>query len=420
MQTVKTILLLDNVSKGVIKTNISTFSAKQVTFINSLQEITDTMLEQTNIVIILEGYLQTHNSLADLKLFKNLLNLYYIFLGADERNLKSMSEISLCYKTDISVLSYSIIEAACYSDRSLESDDAISVNEELNKIANKIINNELRSSTNEFNLAQAYMRLQKELQQKDKALDQLQFEKEQLDNAKLFLEKRNSNLMQGYSEIIQKAIKMNESLKQYEIIFTKNIYQKVNLSKYNNRPIIIYLKEHEHLNYLDKLVETIFNVFRIQLKKSAKVLRLYDNSGCRRILTLPKYYKVLSNRYFNVDIDANDFICKSGDYTRILETLLINRLHLEVLIIVDCKDHNDIIIDGHSILFNLCGRSSSFKALNLRKENTITNDNLVEDALVWNPLEEQDKPKDEEFLELSATPLIQYIIKSFRHYEDFI
>lgn len=115
------------------------------------------------------------------------------------------------------------------------------------------------------------------------------------------------------------------------------------------------------------------------------------------------------------DIETNDFVCKTGDYVRILDALLLNRMHLDVLIIVDCKDHNDTVLSGTHLIFNACGRKSSLDSLRLSAENTITND--ADSKLHWEEYDTSTLGKHEAFISLSSKPVIGIILQSLHQFE---
>lgn len=418
MGKMKVLLLLDDVSKSMIKTNISVMSSRGVTIITTLNEITEDMLKDTRTVIILEGYAMCAYCLSDIRLYKALMGLSFIYIGLDNRWMQVMSQAAECYQADISLLSIDIVQAAYYKDMSFENRDAASAVDDRRALAAEIVGNRMKHTADEAALADALLSVLERERAAEEELDQLQEHAADLENRAGLLERDNESLLEGYSKIVRDAIKMNAALKQYETIFTKNIYQKVNAHSYNERPQIIYLKEHEYFLGLDQLLETLYGVFRIQNRQSVKVLRLYDSSGCRQMLTLPGYYKVLSNRYLSKDIDANDYICKSGDYVRILEMLLLNRLHLDVLIIADCKDHNDLVLAGDVLVYNLCQRYSSFKPLGLSEDNTVTNTRLSgSSVLQWNDYELADFSPDERFITLSARPVVQDMLLESRRFQ---
>lgn len=417
MSMMRAILLLDDVSKTIIKTNISVLSSKGITIVTSLNEITNNLLKSTHTVFVLEGYAMCACSLPDLRLYKALMGLEYIYIGLDEKWLSVMEPISVCYRADITFLNIEIVQAAYYQDSSLETPDIESSIDEGCAIATAVLDHRRDHSTTEVTLSEALLSVlarEDRIRMKQKAAETRLVD---LENRNSLLKRDNDCLLSGYSEIVKEAVQMNNALMQYEIIFTKDIYQKINVHSYNDRPQILYLKEQESFLGLDELIDTLYSVFRIQNRQSVKVLRLYDNSGCRRILTLPKHYKVLTNKYLARDIDANDYVCKSGDYVTILESLLLNRLHLDVLIIVDCKDHNDVVLSGAVLTYNLCQRYSSFKSLGLSEDNTITNTKLDNsDVLQWYDYD-LDGDAEERFIALSARLVIQDILTELRQFQ---
>ena len=141
---------------------------------------------------------------------------------------------------------------------------------------------------------------------------------------------------------------------------------------------------------------------------------MFDSSSSRRLQTLPKYYTVIKNRYKMSDMDTANFLVKTGDYYRILDNLLLNRLHLDVLIIIDSKDHSDTVLSGSYIIYNVCGRKSSLLPLHLSAQNTITNDDT---PLHWENFVTSDLTSSEAFTFLSNQGVIGEILQSITQFE---
>lgn len=412
MDKTQAILLLDDNSKKIVKTNISDFSLHNISFVNNLGEITDEMLSATRNVIILEGFLRGSTGLSDLRLYKALEDLQYFYIGSDELLITEASSIAHVFHADIATLSYDVISAALYKDTSLEEHDKnfVSDSVEFAKLVCKN-NNEFDKKIVELAheyLASAYCitQLNRELKSEHRKVVRLEANNEKVNN-------ENSMLTESYTEMLEKAHALNLSLRDYEHILTKDIYEKLKLHNYPNRPQIIYLKEYEELNHLYSLINTLFEVFRIQGKNSVKVLQLLDSTKCNRAKVLPEYFTLVENGYLLKDIITNDFICKIGDYTRILDTLLTNRAGLNVLIIVDCKDYNDTVIGGSFLQFNMCRNVKHLENYGLISANTIVNNSDNELYLSWDHYENYDsfESNDEKFLFLSAQPIIQKVLE---------
>lgn len=421
----KAILLLDDHSRQIIKTNIAELNLHGIGFVNNLGEISDDMLRETQRVIVLEGYLQETNSLADLRLFKALQKLDYYYIGCSDIWLKEMHTIAVTYKGDITHLDIALIQCALFGDDSLVQENLESKLYNLNySFAQSVLKDmgsydaKVHALASEFINVRDYVGLlQKEIDESAEQANLLQ-----LTNTKLV--KENAKLVTGYSDILFGAKRLNESLKQYEDVLTRDIYEKINLSNYPNKPNILYIKEFEELLGFETLIETLFDVFSWQNKQSVKVLRLYDSSGNRKIATLPKYYKKINGSYLTQDLIVDDFLCKTGDYLRVLNILLTNRSSLDMLIIIDCKDHNDEVLSGSFLQFNTCRNKDHLIPLNLIADNTIVNYHDVENYLCWEDYKEletfSEKEKDKRFLFLSSRELIQKILEMSRLFVESV
>lgn len=412
------ILVLDDVSRERVKSNVSTLISRGIVLINSLSEITTQTLEKTNTVFILEGLLQQNDGFAELKFYKATLGLNYIFLMQKSRWEPLLRDIGRIYKTDIINLDFTILQAAMFDDKSQESTDCTSIFTDTLALAKKISADKKNEYTDTENtLANAFVSMSIRESATNDSMNEMKLYCERLESENAVLRSKNDAYMKEYSNMFAKATQLNTALSQYEVVFTKDIYTKLDLYEHSERPAIIYIKECEWLNGFDKLIETVFNTVRIQNRQSIKVLRLFDSSSSRRLLTLPKYYKIIKNKYKMVDVDANDFVCKTGDYVRILDSLLLNRMHLDVLLIVDSKDHSDTVLSGSHIIFNTCGRLSSVKPLRLSPKNTITNSK--DGDLYWDDFNTENMTKNEAFIYLSSQPVIGTILQSLSTFEGY-
>lgn len=411
----KAILILDDISKEKIKSNVSVLISRGIFLVNSLSEITDTMLKETKTTFVMEGLLQQPDGFAELKFYKAVEGLQYVFLMQKNKWYRVISKLGRLYQTDIVNLNYDILQAASFDDRSLESVADESLIKDGVKTATEICSRDSEYGSEALALSNALLST---IAREDALVEDLstyQLLAEQLQCENEVLRRKNAAYLAEYTKMFDKATQLNSVLSQYEVIFTKDIYTKIDLYSHSERPAIIYLKEYEWLAGFDKLIETLYNAIRIQSKKSVKVLRLFDSSSSRRLLTLPKYYKVIKNQYKMTDIESNNFICKTGDYARILDSLLLNRMHLDVLLIVDCKDHNDTVLSGSHIIFNVCGRKSSLAPLHLSDKNTITNE---DSDLHWEDYDTSEMTKNESFIYLSSKPIVGIILQAVRQFEE--
>lgn len=439
MNKEKVIVLLDENSKTIIKTGISTMSLNGIIFITSLAEINQEITADTKKVVILEGYLTLSNSISDLRLYKEIFELQYYYLGSDERWLGVMKDFAVCFRCDIALLDESLIQAALFQDVSMEGENVSISDSSAVVLARSVLKDTAKESDKAVKLASALLSVLDRESVVNQVLEEKEEQLKTLENQFLYLQKLKDVVLKDYKKVIQSSIGLNKSLQQYEISITRNIYQKINLHAYGNRPSIIYLKEYEELPQVDLLVETLRNVLRLQDQKSVKVLRLYDNSGNRKVDVLPGYYKVIYNKYHVMDVLAEDYLCKTGDYGKILDILLTNKINVDVLIIVDCKDHNDIVLDGVSLQFNLCREVEHARKFGLLPANTILSGDIdvqehessdndhasamsdaEEDYLYWGPYETSSLSKEEEFAFLSARTVIGRMLTIHRYFEQSV
>lgn len=411
------ILLLDSVSRKYIKTNITELGLMGVIIVNNFNEITDEMLQNTNEVIILESYLQNINSFSDLRLFKNLLELKYTFIGVDTELLDTLSVYGNTYNADITTLDFEVIQAALYQDTALENTSDLH-NDYNNNLAfaKKIVSNEDNVDTNIRNMAKQFLANATEIEHLNAKLREMHNNYNRLQDIAAKLSNENNIITADFAAMLNNAVTLNKSLREYERIMSKDIYTKINLHNYPNRPLIIYLKEIEELLHQNSFVETLFEMLRLQGKQSVKVLRLFDSTSCRRVKSLPIYYHKLRNQYLVSDITTHDFISKVGDYTDILDILLTNKTGLDILIIVDCKDFDDVVISGASMYLNLCRNPKNIEAYDLRVDNTIVNGLDDGQHLVWGHYDNYSGllSKEEQFLFLSSRPVMQTVFDLYK------
>ena len=413
MDKTKAILLLDENSKKIIKTNITDFSLYNILFVNNLGEITTDILKETKTVIVLEGFLHNSTGLSDLRLFQALENLRYVVIGKDPLLLEQVKSIASVFQADIATINHEIVEAALYDDTTMQEVSGDDMRNPVMDFAKLILKNEADYDPKFVELANEYLASANCIAEinRDLKIERKKNVTLQANNIKIHTE--NEMLTESYANMMQSALELNSSLEEYEHILTKDVYEKLKLHNYPNRPQIIYLKEYEELNHLYSLIYSLYEVFRIQGKQSVKVLQLFDSHNCRRVKALPSYFKLLENSYLLKDVVTNDFICKIGDYRSILEALLTNRANLDILIIIDCKCHNDVVLSGSFLQFNMCRNAKHLENYELIQANTIVNNCVGEEYLSWDyvPQFNDFEDNEERFLFLSSQPLITKILE---------
>jgi len=414
----KAIILLDSKSKSVIKTSISGLGMTGFRFISSLDGINDEMVSESHSLIVLEGFALMENSFFDLQMYRGLYELQLFFLGS-KKYFQIYSEIAHCFECDLATITPDVIQAALYHDSSVEEKGSADYFDVTGK-ARGILGDRQSYPQPAIDVAVAYLSL----------LDKMEFYRERnvalterngllgLENEKLGQDRRK--LLDGYRQVLADAREMNRALRRYEAIFTKDIYEKVRLLDYVGRPMVLYFKEYEDFINLDGLLETLFNVFRVQKRKSVKVLRLFDSNTSRKLLTLPPYYRVIYSGYLMSDVVSCDFIAKTGNYRHVLEKILLNEAGVDILIIVDSKDFDDTVLTGASLQLNLCREVAHREAFGLDANNTILNEGDEGSGFYWGMYDVDGMSQDEKFVYLSSRGVIRNILGLCRVYEHTV
>lgn len=411
-QECRVLLLFDDASKKAVKTSISVLGTYGIKFIDSLDSIDDEVAEYSTKVVILEGYTTEPSFMSDLVLYKELFGLQYFFLGS-AKYFNALSSVAACYECNIAALDFELLQAAIYGDTSQVAKDSPDYFE-VQSLAEQIVAGVDQHSSEAVSVAKAYlatMDVYKSVSQEKVSL-QNHLKLLETENAKLNTE--NTKLLNGYKDVLVETQKLNASLQRYEQVITKDIYEKIRMHDYINRPKVVYLKEYEDFLNLNELLETLTSTLRLQTRKSVKVLRLFDSSTSRKILTLPGYYKILRNHYLIADVVNSDFLCKSGDYRRIFDKIFMNEAGLDILILVDSKNYDDVVLTGASVHINLCREGANRKKYGLDSANTIVNFDGEEDCLWQYRYDTAKLNNSEKMIYLSSRPVIRKLLDSIR------
>lgn len=405
-------LLLDPVSRKVLKLNLTALSGR-LKIVSTLSEVS-----HNSTLIYLEPFLQTEGSLTELILYKEIFNLDLIYFGSDSDYLNIAKIISNIIKMEISLVDHRALLA------SVEGDTAYLENREMPLIHN--IKNLCDRIKNDDKSTTASLRLVEDALNLSEGIKNLLIENKELSDRNLNslvqldkLSRRLISVEKSYKNLLKSSIELNESMEQLEFVFTKDVYEKIDLSRYPNRPLILYLKEYEELIHMNSLLETLYDVFKNQYKIPVKVLRLFDSGSGKKLATLPSYYTILKNSFKVPEVLSNPFISKIGDYQGILDILLTNDNQVDLLLVVDCKDHMSDIFTGIYPRISLCRNPKNVEKFSLSKNTTIVNNNDVDKSWSWDTYKEYKKLESEDlFLFLSSRPLIQNIVSVYKHYAN--
>lgn len=407
------ILVLDEDVKASLQSSIYNLTIYGVTIINSITELTKEMLESTNKVVFLGAI--NYNSLENLKFYKEVLELDYYFISDDELILDLVSDFCKCFYLNYVSIDSNLLYAVLMDDKveqnkyrpietkltrkeELEKNLAVATNEDKIKcLKEMILYNDLLSSklSNEKDLKDKIAHLELDLINRITELDLVQ---------------------SAYDDLLEKVLKQNSVLKDYEIYLTEDLYKSVSTSKYPNRPKILYFKEFQPLIHEYSFFKTLFDMFRVQAKKSCKVVRLHDSHDLVRIKTLESRYKLVNSKFLESDIINSDFILSYGNYSKLFDVLLTNKGGLDILIILDCKSFDETVVeDSEMVYFNICRNPNVMETLGLKSVNTINNNNR-DSIMSWDTYEEFDSIKSpgDKFTFLASRDVIKRIYSLYK------
>lgn len=407
----KAVVLLDNISRQNIKISLNELSKLGVSFINQIEDLLEMELNTENVILIMGDYLNVPVSKSKLKLYMRYLDARFVLLTNEKSKIIMCSNFIEIYRCDYTQLNSELVNAILLHDSSLNTKELI-----MRKYSDKVElllkheeNTELRT------IYQRYITLETEH-------DELVAENNKLKNINDRLEcqvkqvaSSNRKLVKGYNKIVRDVIELNKTLQEYEAILTSDFYEKVDALKYEHRPFILYFKDYEALNKEHLFLSVLYEILQKQMHKSAKMLYLFDSNTCRQIRTLPKYCRVLGNRFNSIELTSN-VLAKAGDYKEVLDILLTNKVGLDFLIVVDCKSLNDTVMMGYDLAFNFCRNQEHLEAYSLDKANTITEGEGTEEFLNFTVAKDEISydSQEEVFLALSSKEIFAKILNAIR------
>ena len=409
----KAILLLDDTSRTKMRASFYEVVSYGVIVISKLRELSVEMLDKTRTLVVLEDGIKSSGMYSDLVLYRESFGLDLIYVGQDPVLLSMMEPVASCFTMESTLLDYPRLASILFKDDvSIESYSTNPVSMDHVAMARRMIGSpEYDSDVKK--LATGFIATYDMLDRTQRSIDS---HKETLSDSLVELGSLRSRLEmieEAYTRLTSSIMESNHSLAQYETILSNDIYEKINLSRYPNRPRIIYLKEYEEISHVNSFLSTLFEVFRLQGKSSVKVLRLFDSSGSRKIQVLPSYYKRIQHSFTRRDVISSDFIIKVGGYKEVLDLLLSNPAGLDVLIIMDSKDHLDTVISGKTLDLAMCRNPRNIPVFGLDEKTTIVSSGSSE--MCWDHYENYDTFDDsEKFLFLSSRPVIRNIIEMER------
>ena len=410
------IFILDFFTRSIIKTGTAEWSQLGIIFVNDLSEVNSEMLARTHTVFAPETYFNDPDAMAQVRVLQAMFSLDFIFLGLDEAWLEEMREYGKIYRADVSLLTHDVLMAALYNDSTLEGTKSdTTLFDDSKELARNVIENP--NGETSYRLAKSLIALDNRFSEQSERFELQQKRMQDLVTHCKTLEKENRKLEEGYTKILRDSVNLYNTLQDYEGILTRDIYEKVDLGKYNTKPLVLYFKEYEEILDFQYFVQTLYELFRMHEKNSVKILLLFDSKTSRRMKVLPEYVKQIHNKYAARDVLMNDFIAKSGDHRQILDLLLTNKILLNFLIIIDCKSYNDVTIAGSYLPFNLCREPEHLGSYGLSVENTVVSYPSEGSRLVFNDVRKDLADKEDAFLYLSNKEVFQRILELTRIFQ---
>jgi hypothetical protein len=370
-QNLNCILVIDESVKVKLTSNISNLVHYGVDIVDNIRELKLEQTIKTRKVVIIGHY--RYDGLEDLKLYKDILDLELYLISDDPLLTRLLGSFCKCYDLDYTTITNSLLYSILYEDKSEQSRHVIKTEKLTTEgLARKLLETDISPTVREVIESYISLRhiLEEQLEEKNIYTTNIRKYESQILQLTKDLEISQNN----YTNLVEKVINQNILLKEYEVYFSRDIYDQIKVDRYTNRPKILYFKEYQELIHEHSFLTTLFNSIRLQHKLSCKIVRLHDSNDYFRISELESNYFKVKNEFRESDIISNDFILSYGNYMKLFDLLLTNKYELDILIVVDCKNYNKPTLIGSNLLyFNICRNIDNLSKHNLKQINTITN-----------------------------------------------
>lgn len=132
---------------------------------------------------------------------------------------------------------------------------------------------------------------------------------------------------------------------------------------YPERPRVLYIKRISHVAGIDTLLSILFTVITKQYKMGCKIIKLVDSSNGLDMRYVPNTYACVDDPYNTSELLQNDFLLKTGAYSVMFDTLMLNRSGLDFLIVHDMRGVMSLALDQTLIDLRVNEVSSDYATL---------------------------------------------------------
>lgn len=404
MNSVACTIILSNETRQDMVSTIADLSIYGISVYNSIREFRKLDLDKSNKVVVI-GKISL-DEISDLRIYKDILDLDIYYLTNDSLIATLMKPVAKVYLLDYTILDHNLLLSLFYNDTSILKKYALSSYAEkltVDSLADKYVDS---NDGGISSLAKEYKLLRDYIEKKNKTEELLVNDITKLESQLIGMYSTNESLSNEIDRLIVQYVKHHNKLKDYKIIFTGDVYDIVDLSKYKEKPKIIYFKEYQDFLHLESFISTLSNIIKIQRKSSFKVIRLHDSCDIHRINVARSYdYLEVNGKFLASEVINSDYILSYGNYVKLFDLVLNSKL--DFLIVIDCKKIDNVVLLGNYLKLNLCRNESTIQTLNLLEYSTIVNNSNR--VLSWDTYEKYPEFLDDNdlFSYLSSRPIMK-------------
>lgn len=340
-------------------------------------------------VLIFEGYENVKDFVGYMETLAHFskAKVYYVYSNHFDTALQLKNSLNCVEINQDSIIDNSLIEYVIYNDNISKmniskGDEHIFIENLINTDNSEFILSNIRGIKL---LAISYTEQQKEIK---RLIERLQIKDVEVQNSEENAQKAREEyeeIIEGYEFLEKNFRTMRDAYKR--CVYSEENFDVLSLANYDNPPQIIYIKEYEEMIHLNSFLDVLQQTIKRNMGKSCKVIQLVGRGYRNKALTKPPEWYVC-NTTFNVkDVYTHELILKGGNYTELIDKLLINEMGLNYLIIVDSLGLDKNIIQGKYYRFNICRNERNIETYQLDRESTIVNNSKAKDVLSYNSMD---------------------------------